>query len=467
MTIARSIRAARGSRLAIALIVLPAPAFAGTAEPPPAEPAAICLADGQVEDVLVHAGSVYLAGRFEKVRPPGEVIGGPGEVARRWFAACDLATGAVLPWNPGADCLAPASCVNVRGQTLALAADGASLYLGGKFSHVGGAARRNAARVTIPGAALLPWNPAPNDRVQRIAVAPDGARVYLAGSFSAAGGCAPAPCHARLAATDPASGAAVAGFDPAVAADGGGFSTVHALAFSGDGATIFFGGQFDVVNGVARDSAAAIDAATGTQTTAFAPRLSDDNPADPEVQVYDLHVAGGWVYLCGDWWATADLGGEHDQRNVNRFDPADGNHDPDFWIATDGGVQACALDERTGMLFVGGHFDCVREWLDATTPADPGAQQCGADPLFVGTWQRDLFALALADGALVDWNPDTSGGPGIWAAAAATDWLVVGGEVGWPRQGTATHQNLLRFDLRPFADDFETGDLRRWSASVP
>lgn len=146
------------------------------------------------------------------------------------------------------------------------------------------------------------------------------------------------------------------------------------------------------------------------------------------------------------------------QRNVNRFDPETGAVDNDFWIATDGGVQACVVDANLGLLFVGGHFDCVREWLDSTTPVDPSPSQCGTDPLFVGTVQRDLFALTLAGGELTAWNPDTGGTPGIWAAAVGEGRLFVGGEVRWPRQATtATHQNLLAFDVALFADGFERG----------
>ncbi len=446
-------------------------ATAALSQLPGNAPAAACLTDGQVEDILLVDGVAYLAGRFSHVRPPGTAIGDPEEVERVWFAACDAATGAVLAWDPQAGCdpaTYPACASNPRGQTLALAADRQSLYLGGKFRTVAGAERRHAARVARSNAALDPsWLPEPNDRVQRIAVAPSGARVYVAGNFTQIGGCAPAPCHAHLAAVDPATGAVVEIFDPEVAAAEDGFTTVYSLAFSSDGGTLYFGGQFDEVDGLARSSAAAVDAATGTLPTPFAPRLVDANPSDPAVQVHDIRLNGPWVYLCGDWWATADLGDQQNQRNVNRFAATTGAVDLDFWIATDGGVQACALDLDLGLLFVGGHFDCVREWLDSTTPADPDPGPCGTDPLFLGTPQRDLFALSLADGALVSWNPDTGGAAGTWAMARGEGRLLVGGELFWPRTGAATHQTLLAFDLPLFADGFEGGDAGRWSLLQP
>ena len=101
------------------------------------------------------------------------------------------------------------------------------------------------------------------------------------------------------------------------------------------------------------------------------------------------------------------------------------------------------------------------------TAVDPAPSQCGSDPLFVGTLQRDLFALDLRDGDLVAWNPDTSGLGGSWAIHATPGRLDVGGQLGWPRTGTATHQNLLAFDLPLFVDGFESEDIDRWSNAGP
>jgi hypothetical protein len=464
-------------RLLPLLSLLALPAAAATAggtslgEMPGNAPRPACLADGQVEDILLVDGVAYLAGRFTHVRPPGTEIGGPGEVARTWFAACDAATGAVLAWDPQATCDPgpfPTCANNPRGQTLALSFDRQSIYLGGKFRAIAGVQRRHAARVARANAALdALWTPEPNDRVQRILVAPDGGRVYIAGNFTQVGGCPSAPCHAHLAAVDPSTGAAVTAFDPLVESDGGGFTAVYSLALSEDGQTLYLGGQFDAVDAARRDSAAAVDAATGLVPTGFAPVLEDANPADAFVQVHDIQVDRNWIYLCGDWWSTAGIGDQQNQRNVNRFAPTTGAPDAGFWIATDGGVQACALDPNLGVLFVGGHFDCVRAWLDSTTPLDPAPAQCGSDPLFLGTQQRDLFALAVGDGSLLPWNPDTAGAAGTWAMTRADGRLLLGGELAWPRTGDATHQSLLAYDLPLFADGFEQENSDRWTLAQP
>ncbi|MEO7973622.1 MAG: hypothetical protein ABIU84_08540 [Thermoanaerobaculia bacterium] len=444
---------------------------ASAAQMPGNAPQSACLADGQVEDILQVEGVVYLAGRFTHVRPPGEVIGGPLELIRSWFAACDADTGAVLAWDPLATCDAgpfPTCANNPRGQTLALSADGQSIYLGGKFRAIGGVQRRHAARVARTNAALdASWLPEPNDRVQRLLVAPDGARVYIAGNFTAVGGCGTTPCHAYLAAVSPTTGLVVSAFDPVIASDAAAFASVYSIALSQDSQTLYFGGEFDSVDTARRSGAAAIDAATGATPNGFAPALADTNPNDSEVQVYDIQVDRDWIYLCGDWWVTEGIGTMQNQRNVNRFAPATGAVDTDFWIATDGGVQACVLDPDLGVLFVGGHFDCVRAWTNSTTPVDPNPAQCGTDALFVGTQQRDLFAMTIADGTLLPWNPDTAGAAGTWALSRANGRLFAGGELAWPRTGTATHQSLLRFPLPLFADGFEQENADRWSATFP
>jgi hypothetical protein len=427
------------------------------AEWPAEVPAASCLTDGQVNDILALEGVFYLAGAFSHVRPPGTEAGGPEEEERRWFAACDAATGAVLPWDPLVDCT-EGNCTNADGRALAVSGDGQWLYLVGKFRTVGGLARRHAARVSPSTAAVdAAWDPDPDDRVQAVRELPDG-RILLAGNFTHLGPGALAQAH--LAAVAPADGTPDEDFAPVIEAAG--FTTVLALDLSPDGSTLYLGGQLELVNGAPRDGAAAVDAATGTLTAPFAPELTDTNPNDPFVQVREIRVDDSWVYLCGDWWETEGVGSESDQRNVNRFDPQDGSVDPSFWVGTDGGVQACALDRTLDVLFVGGHFDCVVKYVNGVP--EPGGTPCGSQGT-IGWQQRDLFALRLADGAMIDWNPDTGGIPGTWALEVGGGRLAAGGGIFWPRTGEATSENLVVFDLPLFLDGFESGDTGRWSST--
>ncbi len=98
---------------------------------------------------------------------------------RKYLAAIDATTGAVTSWNP-----APNSNVN------ALAVSGNKLYVGGGFSTIAGQPRAQVAVFDLTSGALLPWDPrivepaAP--AVKAIAV--QGNIVYLGGKFSQVGG---------------------------------------------------------------------------------------------------------------------------------------------------------------------------------------------------------------------------------------------------------------------------------------
>jgi hypothetical protein len=74
---------------------------------------------------------------------------------------------------------------------LRLSPDGSTLYLGGGFGHFGTAAsevfRSDLAALDSATGAVLPWNPGANGTVQAIALSPDGHTVYVGGDFTAVG----------------------------------------------------------------------------------------------------------------------------------------------------------------------------------------------------------------------------------------------------------------------------------------
>ena len=71
--------------------------------------------NGRVETVVVSGTTAYLGGEFTSVRPSGDPAG-TGEVARNHAAAINLATGALLPWDPNANNTVQTIAVN--GQTV-------------------------------------------------------------------------------------------------------------------------------------------------------------------------------------------------------------------------------------------------------------------------------------------------------------------------------------------------------------
>ncbi|MFG1660799.1 hypothetical protein ACGFIY_30100 [Micromonospora chersina] len=145
----------------------------------------------------------------------------------------------------------------------------------------------NATHTTVVGTNPVDWTPhALDGTVYRILQI--GNRVYLAGSFTTvrnAGQTAPLAMP-RLAALDATTGRIDTTFRPVVN------GTVKALAASPDGRSLYIGGAFTTVNGVAAPRVARIDAATGARVAGFAPAALNN-------QVNDMRLVGNRLILGG------------------------------------------------------------------------------------------------------------------------------------------------------------------------
>jgi hypothetical protein len=347
----------------------------------PAEPAASCGTDGIVRTVEVVGDIAYVAGDFTTVRSAG---GAPS--ARRNIAACDLRTGAVHGWYPSGGADLP---------VLDLAAVGSWLYAAGEFRQIGGASTQHVARMSIRDAGVdARWDPDPDDAVMLVAPA-HGRGVYIGGRFSAIGGDWQ-PALARLDDTGRVDDA----FRPEITYRGGPRAAVYAIAEHGDGA-LFVGGRFSAINAEPRNSAAAVDIATGQTTTPFAPVLKDTNPEDRTVEVMRILPHDGVVYLCGDYWQIEGSGDARAQRNVGRFDPGTGAADNDWSPTTDGGVQDCALLAGVDVMVIAGHYLIVN-----------------------GAAHQKLAAVSLRDGSLEPWI-EANGTQGVWAVTTTERGAIV------------------------------------------
>jgi trimeric autotransporter adhesin len=315
---------------------------------------------------VAHSGTtVYLAGTFTSVRPPGSRRG-VGEVARSRAAAIDATTGQLLPWNP-----------NVNGEVRALATAGERVYLGGSFSRVGGQSRSRLAAVDARSGALIGWNPQVSSKVN--ALATDGSTVWLGGTFSSVGG---SP-RLRLAALS-ATTAAVTAFRADVDGEAEGSGPyVNALALRGS--ELYVAGAFSRIGGVARTVSARLDAVSGavsawrpaTRYTATAIALAPDGS-----RVYvGGRGPGGYVAAY-----AATTGATVWSRNP------------------DGDVQA--LTATTADVYVGGHFDAVG-----------------------GLTRHHLANLGPANGAVGAWDPGTDSSEGVYVLATDNSTrLWAGGE---------------------------------------
>jgi trimeric autotransporter adhesin len=169
-------------------------------------------------------------------------------VARQHVAAIDAWTGAPLVWNADADSV-----------VYALALDGQRLWVGGRFNTIGGQPRAKLAAVDPGTAAVDAWSTTvaspPGQYPAVTALAPAGATLYVGGSFTSIGG----QVRRNLAALDATSGAASA-WDPV----GAGFANVAAIVSRG--ATVLVGGGFSTLGGATRANLAEVSASTGAAT---------------------------------------------------------------------------------------------------------------------------------------------------------------------------------------------------------
>lgn len=371
-------------RIRAALVV----ALALTASPSAAQQVApeYWGTDGQVNTVVVHGDAVYVGGAFNAVYPitgggvslspgsgelwpdfpkvDGYVYAVVGDGAGGWFIggtfahvggvprdnlAHVLADGSVSAWDPGIrDSYGMQDGARVR----SLALDRGTLYVGGMFTMVGRAGRRQLAAVDARTGELSEWAPDPNGMVHSFLVRGDS--LYAAGRFNRIAG----SVRSCLAAFDLSTGRLTA-WDPAPD------NWVEGLARAGD--VLYAAGRFTQMAGSSRGRLAAFEMATGAL-------LPWDPGADGDVLAMVPTPHG--IFVGG---AFDSVGGEARQR-LAAVDPASGI--PTAWATGAAFVDVCALALADGVLGVGGTGAIAA--LDPTT----GAQR----------WRRYVDGTAYALG---------------------------------------------------------------------
>ena len=352
--------------------------------------------------------TVYIAGEFSAVRPPGAALGNK-EVTRRNAAAFDVSSGKLLRWNPHPD-----------GEvwTLAVGPSGSRVFLGGEFTHVRGRQRVHVAAVTAASGKPTKFKASTGGRVETLL--PTRKRLYVGGQFGEVNGVR----HGRIAALRAATGKLVTSFKTQVTQYTNAscpprcVPVVASLALSKG--TLFIGGHFGLINGVNRNNVGAVDAGTGSHLRKWNPNVFHNNTSNPNQKntVYQILPHGTHVYICGDF---NYVGGTVHPNIASTF-RGNGGIDKAFKGSDDGGTQACVI--RGGVLYLGGHFQLID-----------------------GTARSHIGAVDLQTGALDPWSPGANSARGIHAfdvhGPAGSFRLVVGGE--FTRIGGVSQQGFAKF----------------------
>ena len=280
--------------------VLPPPQYFASAANPTWGSSVSTLEAGKAGRVLALAEAgdkIFVAGEFAGAAlppaagdadpncKPGMIPLPPPDVCvlRPFLFALDVKTGALLDWDAQPD-----------GAVLSLQAspDGRQLYAGGRFTRIGGAPAGRIALLDVATATQVPtFRPPKVDSGVR-AMALSGDTLYFGGSFrrldvGADGQPIVIPQPSQVAAVDARTGALRPGW-PAAENTGGRFvghtgtptedgipGVVYDMAVSGDGKTVYVGGDFLHFGG--RGGIVALDATTGAPT-AWQPDLDQPRP---------------------------------------------------------------------------------------------------------------------------------------------------------------------------------------------
>jgi trimeric autotransporter adhesin len=337
--------------------------------------------DGRVNAVAYLGGTVYLGGSFTSV---------DGQPRNR-LAACDAASGNLLSWNPSANGVVRA---------LKVSPAGTRIYVGGDFTVVDGVSRARVAAIHPTSGNAFGWSPYVNNSVKSITTSNSGATVYVGGDFTSAEGAG----RRHLAAFNATSGN-LTSLKPTISNGTGNFATVLTMDVSADGNTLYFAGDFALVNGSSRRNAAAVSSGVGT--------LRAWSPSSTADVVGDLTVSASG--------RTVFVGGRSSGGYVQAYGPTAGGT-PVWNVATNGDVEAVVVSSST--LYVGGHFTTV-----------------------AGQPRGHLAALRASGGGLDAWNPGANGVFGAFGAAITSSRVAFGGE--FTQAGGENHLRFVQFSGTP------------------
>jgi len=169
-----------------------------------------------IDNLAVSGSTVYAVGSFTRI----------GGAERNYIAALDATTGLATAWDP-----------NASGEVVVLAVSGSTVYVGGAFDSIGGAARNNIAALDAASGLATPWDPSAGGNFAFVsALMVSGPTIYVGGQFTSIGGAA----RRNNAALDATTGLATA-WNPS--------PNSGARVFAISGSTVFAGGSFSTLGG--------------------------------------------------------------------------------------------------------------------------------------------------------------------------------------------------------------------------
>ncbi|MBF4578194.1 LamG-like jellyroll fold domain-containing protein [Frigoribacterium sp. VKM Ac-2530] len=379
--------------------------------------------NGVVWSTAVVGTTAYAVGAFTTARPSGSADG-QNTVTRNNAMAFDVRTGAILPWNPN---------LSAQGRSVEVSPDGATLYVGGDFSTVGGVAKSKIAAFTVStGALKTSFSASISGSVWGIA--PTATTVYVVGSF----GTASSKARANAAAFTTATGALTA-WNP------GTDNITQAVVAAPDDSRVVIGGRFQTIGGQPIVGIGAVDGTTGTVQAFEAKPISKQQDKNRS-WVTDMTLVDGVVYATGN----GEGGHWFDGRFATRFDTGalvwlDNCYGASYGTAVIGQVAYAVSHSHdcTSVGAFGEQSPSIWKRATANTIAATGTDKGGpsAGSIYSGQatpTQLPWYPLVNAGG----YTGQSQGGWSLGASSSTAKYLVMGGEFtqvnGKAQQGLAT-----------------------------
>jgi hypothetical protein len=294
-----------------------------------------------------------------------------GGSARTNFGAVSATSGGATGFSANTDGIVFAIAVGPTG----------TVYAGGAFTHVKTNDVRNFAAAFDSSGTLLPWDPDPNGEVYALEVS--GSSVYAGGAFEFIGAF-PRNALARVSATGEGDAEA---WDPDV------IGQVYALAVPSPGTTVYAGGEFQQVDVLTRDNVAAFNASDASATS-FAPVIGGEVDA--------LAISGSTIGLGGEFRSAGDgASSPAPQRrsNLAAFDLTTG--EASSWNPGANGTVEVVLVSGS-VIYAGGSFTVANGQT------------------------RERLAAFTTGGAATPWNPGVHNGS-VLALTIVGDTVYAGG----------------------------------------
>jgi hypothetical protein len=254
------------------------------------------------------------------------------------FSYAGPRTGSFIVWDLAGDTLSAGwpEVQGIRGtfDSAAVPDGSGGWYLGGDFRGVAGQARSGLAHVFSNGSLDPGFNPSCDGPVRALVLS--GAKLFVGGGFSNLGG---QPC-VDLGKLDAVSGALDTSFNAAFPPAVG--SAVTCLALSGT--ALYLGGSFSSLSGQTRVNLAKVDALSGALDTSFR--------SDADAFLWTLTLTAGSLYVAGHFNHISGTA----LAKLAKLDPLSGLPDIAFNAQLSPTAYVRTLDFDGSYLYAGGSF---------------------------------------------------------------------------------------------------------------